>query len=275
MPKLFFLVTYVLIYSYLKTPHKRSLKNEKISFLLVFIFVNFNAISQTKKQDTLHHQKDNRFNYKALIIPASLIGYGALSLYSDKLTTLDTSIRNSINSDNKKTFAIDEGTQTLAFLSVYGLNLFGVKGKNNFKDRSIVLATAYLIMGSSVTVLKKATHRQRPNTTDFTSFPSGHTATAFMGAEFLYQEYKDVSPWYGVSGYFIAAGTGYLRMYNNKHWFSDVIAAAGIGVLSTKIAYWVQPFFKELFSKKETTTKTAVIPYYNKNEVGLAMSMSF
>jgi membrane-associated phospholipid phosphatase len=248
---------------------------KKISFLLVFIFVNFNAVSQTKKQDTLHHQKDNRFNYKALIIPTSLIGYGALSLYSDKLTTLDISIRNSINSDNEKTFPIDEGTQSLAFLSVYGLNLFGIKGKNNFKDRSIVLATAYLIMGSSVTVLKKATHRQRPNQTGYTSFPSGHTATAFMGAEFLYQEYKDVSPWYGVSGYFIAAGTGYLRMYNNKHWFSDVIAAAGIGILSTKIAYWVQPFFKELFSKKETTTKTAVIPYYNKNEVGLAMSMSF
>ena len=136
---------------------------KKISFLLVFIFVNFNAVSQTKKQDTLHHQKDIDFNYKALIIPASLIGYGALSLYSDKLTTLDISIRNSINSDNEKTFPLDEGTQSLAFLSVYGLNLFGVKGKNNFKDRSIVLATAYLIMGSSVTVLKKATHRQRPN----------------------------------------------------------------------------------------------------------------
>ena len=175
-----------------------------------------------------------------------------------------------------KHFLLDEGTQSLAFLSVYGLNLFGVKGKNNFKDRSIVLATAYLIMGSCVTVLKKHNAIAKdPTTTGFTSFPSGHTATAFMGAEFLYQEYKDVSPWYGVSGYFIAAGTGYLRMYNNKHWFSDVVAAAGIGILSTKIAYWVQPFFKELFSKKETATKTAVIPYYNKNEVGLAMSMSF
>jgi hypothetical protein len=36
----------------------------------------------------------------------------------------------------------------------------------------------------------------------------------------------------------------------------------------------VQPFFKELFSKKETSTKTAVIPYYSKNEVGLAISIS-
>ena len=248
---------------------------KKISFILVFILMHFNAVSQTKKQDTLHQQKNIDFNYKALIIPASLIGYGTLSLYNDKLTNGDASIRNNINSDNEKTFPLDEGTQSLAFLSVYGLNLFGVKGKNNFKDRSIVLATAYLIMGSSVTVLKRTTHRQRPNPTGFTSFPSGHTATAFMGAEFLYQEYKDVSPWYGVSGYFIAAGTGYLRMYNNKHWFSDVVAAAGIGILSTKIAYWVQPFFKDLFSKKQTATKTAVVPYYNKNEMGLAMSMSF
>ena len=157
---------------------------KKISFLLVFIFVNFNAVSQTKKLDTLHHQKNIDFNYKALIIPASLIGYGALSLYNDKLTTLDTSLRNSINSDNEKTFPIDEGAQSLAFLSVYGLNLFGVKGKNNFKDRSIVLATAYLIMGSSVTVLKKATHRQRPNQTGYTSFPSGHTAQPLWGLSF-------------------------------------------------------------------------------------------
>ncbi len=248
---------------------------KKISFILVFILVSFNSFAQTKKQDTLHQQKNIDFNYKALIIPTSLIGYGALSLYNKKLTNGDASIRNSINSDNEKTFPLDEGTQSLAFLSVYALNLFGVKGKNNFKDRSIVLATAYLIMGTSVTVLKRTTHRQRPNQTGFTSFPSGHTATAFMGAEFLYQEYKDVSPWYGVSGYFIAAGTGYLRMYNNKHWFSDVVAAAGIGILSTKIAYWVQPLFKDLFSKKQTATKTAVVPYYNKNEMGLAMSMSF
>ena len=250
-------------------------KMKKISFILVFILVHFNVFSQTKAQDTLQQQKNIEASYKALIIPVSLIGYGALSLYNDKLISLDASIRKKINSDNEKTFPLDEGTQSLAFVSVYGLNLFGVKGKNNFKDRSIVLATAYLLMGSAVTVLKNTTRRQRPNQTGFTSFPSGHTATAFMGAEFLYQEYKDVSPWYGVSGYFIAAGTGYLRMYNNKHWFSDVVAAAGIGILSTKIAYWIQPFLKQLFSKEETATQTAVIPYYNKNEIGLTMSMSF
>ncbi len=247
---------------------------KKYSTLILFAFVIFNVTSQTKKQDTLQ-QKEVRFNYEALIIPAALIGYGALSLHNEKMIDFDVSIRNSINSDNEKTFHLDEGTQSLAFLSVYGLNLFGVKGKHNFKDRSIILGTAYLIMGTSVTFFKKTIHRQRPNKTGFTSFPSGHTATAFMGAEFLYQEYKDVSLWYGVSGYLIAAGTGYLRMYNNKHWFSDIAAGAGIGILSTKIAYWVQPFFKDLFSKKEKTLTATVIPYYTGKEFGLGMSMVF
>ena len=123
---------------------------------MVFILVHFNLFSQTKTQDTLQQQKNIEASYKALIIPVSLIGYGALSLYNDKLISLDASIRKKINSDNEKTFPLDEGTQSLAFVSVYGLNLFGVKGKNNFKDRSIVLATAYLLMGSSVTVLKRA-----------------------------------------------------------------------------------------------------------------------
>ena len=37
---------------------------------------------------------------------------------------------------------------------------------------------------------------------------------------------------------------GFLRMYNNKHWLSDVVAGAGIGIMSTKIAYWIYPVIK-------------------------------
>ena len=62
-------------------------------------------------------------------------------------------------------------------------------------------------------LLKKSTHELRPDGSDYFSFPSGHTATAFMGAEMLYQEYKDVSIWYGISGYIIATGTGAFRVY--------------------------------------------------------------
>jgi len=69
----------------------------------------------------------------------------------------------------------------------------------------------------------------------------------------LWQEYKDVNIWYGISGYVVATGTGLFRMYNNRHWLSDVIMGAGIGILSTKVAYWAYPFVNKLLfcSKKE------------------------
>jgi membrane-associated phospholipid phosphatase len=52
--------------------------------------------------------------------------------------------------------------------------------------------------------------------------------------------YKDVSIWYGISGYIIASGTGVLRIYNNRHWLTDVAAGAGM-ILCTKTAYWLYP----------------------------------
>jgi membrane-associated phospholipid phosphatase len=69
----------------------------------------------------------------------------------------------------------------------------------------------------------------------------------------LWQEYKDVSIWYGISGY-VATGTGFFRMYNDRHWLTDVAAGAGIGILCTKTAYWLYPKCKNYFSKKNKTS---------------------
>jgi membrane-associated phospholipid phosphatase len=155
------------------------------------------------------------------------------------------------------------------------LNSLGIKGKHNLKDRSIILGTAFIIMGTSVFGMKKITKVNRPDDSNITSFPSGHTATAFMGAEFLYQEYKDVSIWYGISGYVVASGVAYLRIYNNRHWLTDVVAGAGFGILSTKVAYWIYPFMKRTFFKDKTKKNGIVMPFYNGKEYGIGFSMSF
>lgn len=84
------------------------------------------------------------------------------------------------------------------------LNAFGVQGKNNLRERSLILATSYLIMSGTIFGLKSWTKIERPDGTSKNSFPSGHTATAFAGAEFLWQEYKDKSIWYGITGYAVA-----------------------------------------------------------------------
>jgi membrane-associated phospholipid phosphatase len=138
------------------------------------------------------------------------------------------------------------------------------------------LGTAYVIMSGTVFGLKKWTKVERPDGSSNNSFPSGHTANAFMGAEFLYQEYKDVSPWYGIAGYVVATGTGLFRMYNNRHWFSDVVAGAGFGILSTKVAYWIYPWMKEkIFKDKDEKYSGMAMPFYNGKQAGVGLVLNF
>jgi membrane-associated phospholipid phosphatase len=130
-------------------------------------------------------------------------------------------------------------------------------------------------MSGSVGILKRTTNVTRPDGSDTKSFPSGHTATAFMGAEFLYQEYKDVSVWYGITGYVVAASTGFFRIHNERHWLTDVATGAGIGILSTKIAYRIHPLIKKIIFKDKDKINGTILPFYNGRTYGLGLSMIF
>ncbi|WP_163410251.1 phosphatase PAP2 family protein [Flavobacterium ajazii] len=222
--------------------------------------------------DTIQHLK---FNYKQLIVPGLLIGYGVIGLESDQLKSYNSDIREEVQEDIDKKITIDDFSQYAPAAAVYGLNALGIEGKHNLKDRSIILASSYLMMSATVLALKNITHVERPDGTSNNSFPSGHTATAFMGAEFLYQEYKDQSVWYGISGYIVATGTGLFRMYNNRHWLTDVAAGVGIGILSTKAAYWLYPYTKKLFPSKENKVSSLITPFYNGKQIGCGLVMQF
>ncbi|MCI9846868.1 phosphatase PAP2 family protein [Flavobacterium pectinovorum] len=224
-------------------------------------------------QDTVHNLK---FNYKQLIIPGVLIGYGFIGLESDQLKSYNADIREEVKEDIDHKITIDDFSQYTPAASVYALNALGIKGKNNLKDRSIILASSYLMMSTAVFALKSITKVERPDGTSNNSFPSGHTANAFAGAEFLYQEYKDQSIWYGISGYLVATGTGLFRMYNNRHWLTDVVAAAGIGILSTKAAYWIFPYVKnKIFPSKENRVSSMLMPFYNGKQAGCGLVVQF
>ena len=244
-----------------------------IAFFLIVSVVKVNG--QNASTDSTQRNKKIPFKYKSLIIPSVLIGYGVVGLSSPTLKEVNTNTKNEFRQHDDKKVGIDDFFQYSPFLSVYALNAMGIKGKNNFKDRTIVLATAYILMGSSVSILKKTTNVTRPDGSDTRSFPSGHTATAFMGAEFLYQEYKDVSVWYGITGYVVAASTGFFRMHNERHWLTDVAAGAGIGILSTKIAYKIHPVIKKILFKDREKINGIVMPFYNGRTYGLGFSMTF
>lgn len=79
----------------------------------------------------------------------------------------------------------------------------------------------------------------------------------------------------GTAALFVAAITGYLRIYNDRHYLNDVVAGACIGVLSTKLAYWLYP---KIFKKSECYKEHVAIvtlPYYSAKEVGLNMCICF
>ena len=92
-------------------------------------------------------------------------------------------------------------------------------------------------MLGSVYIIKVSTHHLRPDGSDYRSFPSGHTAQAFLAASIVHTELRDKSQWYGVGAYALATTVGAFRMLNNKHWEADVFAGAGVGILSAHLAY--------------------------------------
>lgn len=214
-----------------------------------------------------------KFSVKSIIIPTVLIGYGFAAVYNHgALKQLDLSTKDELQEDHPLFAAhVDDYMQFAPAAAVYALNLSGINGKHNLFDASMLYLTSAAIMGASTHFVKQGLGRMRPDLSGTNSFPSGHTASAFMAAEFLHQEYKDVNPWISYAGYFVATATGTLRMYNNKHWFSDVVAGAGFGIASTKIAYFVYPYIKQVFNKMRES-KFTLMPFYQSGATGLMLS---
>lgn len=216
------------------------------NLILLLVFAG-----QLHAQDNDSLTAHEHFKGKQLILPSILIGTGITGLTSDWMEYQNHEIRNELTENIDKKITIDDFTQYAPMVSTYALNLCGVKGEHNLRDYTVIFATSYLLMGITVNAMKLSIREQRPDGSSFDSFPSGHTATAFMGAELLRHEYRNVSPWIGVAGYAVAAGTGFFRMYNNRHWFTDIVAGAGIGILSAKASYWLFPYiYKKIFKKK-------------------------
>lgn len=145
------------------------------------------------------------------------------------------SLRNDFMPHFKHT--LDNYTQYFPAFALLGLKSFGVKSRSSWGRMLTSDAFSAAIMASVVNSLKHTRKELRPDGSNYHSFPSGHTATAFMTATMLSKEYGWRSPWISVGAYAVATGTGLMRMANNKHWLSDVMVGAGIGILSTELGY--------------------------------------
>ena len=247
-------------------------------FILLLSFLCLPLRAQTV-QDTLpadSSRKDvatYRFHYKQLIAPVALLSVGYAGVKWKGLKKMNEKIREGLMHHTNHHSA-DNYLQYLPQVGIYGLSLLGAEARHGYGDRTIVLATSYIAMAAIVNGLKWAVEAPRPSGGADNSFPSGHTATAFMGAEIIRQEYWKASPWYGVAAYAFAAGIGYARIYNDRHWATDVLAGAGAGILSARIGYWLLPYTRRIFQKKQKRALVLASPFYHGPQQGGGVTLT-
>jgi len=224
-------------------------------------------------RDSLHTVTRTKAHYflKKAILPASLIAAGLVTMAVPKQTVLSKyRIHDTMHGWNPNFHTTaDNYLQFAPAVVTLGLGAVGVKGRNDFLNQSLLFTKAELLMSVVVYGIKHVTRVERPYGGVFTSFPSGHTAQAFLSATFLAKEYGHISPWISVAGYATATGVGVLRMMNNKHWVSDVLAGAGVGILSVEFVYLTH---QHRWGKKRNLVFAPTL--YRKGG-GVSMAMTF
>ena len=216
---------------------------KKITLTAILISISSFAISQTSslaaytpiKQEQKSKLRSNK-TYQILETPIILIGTGlAYKTFDGKFNTM----RNSYTPTFKHHY--DDYTQYLPAAVMLGLKLGKAHdgGATPWGEMLAADGFSIIIMTGLVNSIKHTAKVQRPANGSYNSFPSGHTATAFMTASMLHKEFGHISPWYSIGAYTVATATGVTRILNNRHWVSDVFAGAAIGIVSVELGYLI------------------------------------
>lgn len=205
---------------------------------------------------------------KGAILPVALIMAGTVTLLPESHCLLSkyTIQEKVLEMTSGIHTSVDNYLQFVPIAAVFGLKAAGVKSHSDFVNQLAITAKAELLMGVIVHGMKKAISSDRPDGGN-NSMPSGHTAQAFVAATILDMEYRDTSPWISVGGYAVATTTAIGRMVNNKHWISDVLIGAGIGILSAKAVYYTHQY---RWGKKNNIV---ILPAIYKNGGGISFAM--
>lgn len=231
-------------------------------FLLISSVVFSQQSTRTNTQKT---------NFKKAIIPASLITIGLILNKSSLEKKLHKRVLKTVKSDFQTN--VDDYLVLSPAAIALAANISGVDAKNHWFDqgKNVFIATTctYLITNG----LKNAIHKTRPNGNSSDAMPSGHTSMSFAASTVLYEEYKNTNKTIAYSGFVSSGAVMYLRMANNKHWISDTLIGAGIGIAVAKLVYLIEPL--KNFNPFKNTQGITVFPTMSDNGFSIAFSKRF
>lgn len=180
----------------------------------------------------LHTPQSNQPKLKAFIAPTVLIGSGFAFRKSKLKYDLNEWRYQHFNYHRQA----DDYLRFAPILAVTTFNALGVSARNNPGNQTAILLKSMLLSSFITGNLKKMTPDIRPDG-GANSFPSGHTTIAFALAHWMHREYGENSIFYSIGAYGCASAVGIMRISKGAHWFPDVLAGAGIGMLSTELVY--------------------------------------
>ncbi|MFA5328195.1 MAG: phosphatase PAP2 family protein [Prolixibacteraceae bacterium] len=161
------------------------------------------------------------------------------------------------------------GNYSLLIMS--GFLAHGLLAKNSKSVSTGLLSLeSFLLASVLVRIPKTLAGRQRPDvaTDQFqfkgpfhgNSFPSGHTTAVFSVASVIATQYRETK-WVPVAAYSVASLVGLSRIYDNKHWLSDVVAGAAVGTL-----------VGNLVSHRSPDSRITVVPIGSSNFQGVQLT---
>ncbi|UFK98473.1 phosphatase PAP2 family protein [Kaistella faecalis] len=210
--------------------------------LSILLFFSFFFLNYAQKKDSSNvENRPLSFKYNKVYIPVGLMTSGIIFDGNGR-----ESLKNEVVEERNEhlfgfTNHFDDYAQFAPMLAVYGFEWAGMKPRTDWQNRTAILIKGQVLNLGMVYILKTTLKKTRPDGTAF-SFPSGHTANAFAGATMLAIEYGESYKWVPYVSYGAASGIGLMRMANNKHYISDVLFGAGLGILSMKAAYWTHQY---------------------------------
>lgn len=220
--------------------------------LLFLLHLLFSMLFFAQKTDSTRiFNAPYTFKYEKLAVPAVMVGAG-----TTLLLTTDREIKYHGQNYGLGSYAEDY-LQFVPLVSSTAFHLAGMKSRTDGINKVALGVKTAAINFGTVTAVKLLTKKDRPDGTNKKGFPSSHTSSAFAGATGLTIEYGKNYPWVPYAAYTLAAGVGALRIVHNKHYLSDVLVGAGIGILSSKIAYWTHQY--KWKTKKENDIFSGVL----------------